>query len=152
MFCPNCKDEFRPGFTRCQSCDVELVEDLASVSAERPAAGAEVGPPRAVPMADYCGFFALDEARRAREQLKAERIRSDIVIRESPDAAERNRFGEEYWLRVEASKYRLAAPILGFDSADAGNSAKATSCEACGEEVSVDAASCAKCGKRFEGR
>ena len=27
MFCPVCGDEFRPGFTRCNDCDVELVEN-----------------------------------------------------------------------------------------------------------------------------
>jgi hypothetical protein len=26
MFCPNCGAEYRPGFTRCSDCDVELVE------------------------------------------------------------------------------------------------------------------------------
>jgi hypothetical protein len=27
MFCPQCKAEYRPGFTRCADCDVELVHD-----------------------------------------------------------------------------------------------------------------------------
>ena len=36
-----------------------------------------------VPMADYCGFFSMDDARRARDTLKAAEIRSEIVIRES---------------------------------------------------------------------
>lgn len=26
MFCPKCGDEYRPGFTRCTDCDVDLVE------------------------------------------------------------------------------------------------------------------------------
>lgn len=26
MFCPQCKAEYRPGFTRCADCDVELVQ------------------------------------------------------------------------------------------------------------------------------
>lgn len=25
MFCPECRAEYRPGFTRCSDCDVELV-------------------------------------------------------------------------------------------------------------------------------
>lgn len=29
MFCPQCKAEYRPGFTRCADCDVELVENYA---------------------------------------------------------------------------------------------------------------------------
>ena len=28
-FCPECKAECRPGFTRCSDCDVELVEALS---------------------------------------------------------------------------------------------------------------------------
>ena len=28
MFCPKCGDEYRPGFTRCTDCDVDLVEEL----------------------------------------------------------------------------------------------------------------------------
>jgi len=27
-WCPNCKDEYRDGFTKCADCDVELVEEL----------------------------------------------------------------------------------------------------------------------------
>lgn len=28
MFCPNCRSEFRPGFTHCTKCDVALVDSL----------------------------------------------------------------------------------------------------------------------------
>ena len=28
MFCPQCKSEFRTGFTHCADCDVDLVERL----------------------------------------------------------------------------------------------------------------------------
>lgn len=28
MFCPECKAEYRPGFTRCSDCDVNLVAEL----------------------------------------------------------------------------------------------------------------------------
>lgn len=30
MFCPRCKAEYRPGFTRCGDCDVKLVDRLAA--------------------------------------------------------------------------------------------------------------------------
>jgi hypothetical protein len=30
MFCPNCGIEYRPGFTHCNDCDVDLVEELAA--------------------------------------------------------------------------------------------------------------------------
>ena len=28
MHCPNCRSEYRPGFTRCNDCDVALVAEL----------------------------------------------------------------------------------------------------------------------------
>lgn len=28
MFCPRCRAEYRPGFTRCADCDVDLVDAL----------------------------------------------------------------------------------------------------------------------------
>ncbi|MDP4182636.1 MAG: DUF2007 domain-containing protein [Bacillota bacterium] len=28
MFCPKCKAEYREGFTRCSSCDIELVNEI----------------------------------------------------------------------------------------------------------------------------
>src|SRR5580698_11292018 len=28
MFCPDCKAEYRPGFTRCSDCGLDLVEHL----------------------------------------------------------------------------------------------------------------------------
>jgi len=32
MFCPECKAAYRPGFTRCPDCDVDLVADLSETS------------------------------------------------------------------------------------------------------------------------
>jgi hypothetical protein len=29
MFCPECKAEYRPEFTRCSDCDVDLVEEFS---------------------------------------------------------------------------------------------------------------------------
>jgi len=36
MFCPQCKAEYRPGFTRCADCDVELVDQLPAAPAPEP--------------------------------------------------------------------------------------------------------------------
>ena len=36
MFCPNCKSEYREGFTRCASCDVALVSSLAPEDSSAP--------------------------------------------------------------------------------------------------------------------
>lgn len=32
MFCPQCKSEYRPGFTHCADCDVDWVESLPEPS------------------------------------------------------------------------------------------------------------------------
>lgn len=34
MYCPNCRAEYRAGFSRCAGCEVELVEELPPLSAE----------------------------------------------------------------------------------------------------------------------
>jgi hypothetical protein len=39
-FCPKCRYEYRPGFTRCADCDVDLVDKLPEET-EKPHAGDE---------------------------------------------------------------------------------------------------------------
>jgi hypothetical protein len=39
MFCPNCRTEYRPGFSKCSDCGAGLVESLDAVSTNRPPAG-----------------------------------------------------------------------------------------------------------------
>jgi len=36
MFCPQCGEEYRPGFTHCSDCDVDLVEQLPVEQKEPP--------------------------------------------------------------------------------------------------------------------
>ena len=150
MFCPQCRDEFRPGFTRCGRCNVDLVRDLSEVG--RPA-GEAPAEPAVVRMGEYCGFLALDEARSARDRLRERRIRSEIVVREPLDAAWESPVQEEYWLRVDASRIKEVAALIGdvpeVDPADEPDGT-GFACGDCGHFVPEDAASCAKCGARFE--
>ena len=62
MYCPVCRDEYRPGFTRCASCDVDLVASLDAGAAQPPAA---LAPEIVVEAAtvNFCGFLTLEEAR-----------------------------------------------------------------------------------------
>lgn len=156
MFCPNCKDEFRAGFTRCANCDVELVHEL---SAEDPvharakvAKAAAVTMPLPVKVADYCGFFSLDEARDARDQLRARRIASDIVIREPLGASLDDPLQEEFWLRVDAERYHDAHAILGdpAESIAAAEEDESFNCSECGGRVAAQESFCPGCGARFE--
>jgi uncharacterized damage-inducible protein DinB len=71
MFCPECGDEFRPGFTECPDCGVALVE-------ESPAAVDEEG--NAV--SEVARYDTLDEAVRAQAVLQAEGIPS--IVPEPP--------------------------------------------------------------------
>jgi hypothetical protein len=117
MFCPVCKDEFRSGFTRCAACEVALVEDLSRIRepVELPAEGHLA----TVELADFCGFVSLAEAREARETLRREGIRSEIAIREAPESALAEETKEEYWLRVDHSRYAVAARLIGYDLPEA---------------------------------
>lgn len=153
MFCPACQSEFRPGFTRCLSCDVDLVDDLSSAprsAAYSPRAAERSIEPapeiEAAELVTYCGFFSLEEARGARDELRRNRIRSEVCIREAPAADPSAPISEEYWLRLKVSDFRSASKILGYDPAvvDA-----ATPCSACGREVGEAEAFCPHCGESF---
>jgi hypothetical protein len=59
MICPECKAEYRPGFTRCADCDVELVWEPAE-EVSSPSAAAQPGDPNEDP---YCSFWKGDDPR-----------------------------------------------------------------------------------------
>ena len=145
MLCPVCKDEFRPGFSRCEPCNVDLVEDLSQ--AQPRSSEAPGGPPPQIRVTDYCGFLSLDEARGARELLKQHAIRSDILIRELAAEAE-GPLQEEYWLRVEAERFVQVASLLGYDAAEASDDEVA--CSECGHGVKAEESFCPGCGARFD--
>jgi len=152
VFCPSCKDEFRPGFTRCARCNVDLVDDLDRAAPSRSAP--QPAPAYPVRMAEYCGFLSLDDARHARDRLRHERIRSEIVLREPPDVDWNGPVREEAWLRVEAARLREVAVLLGDipELEVEGEADEATfECGNCGHDVAEDESFCPKCGARFEG-
>jgi hypothetical protein len=59
MFCPQCKAEYRQGFTRCADCDVELVWELPAdaIVAHKPV---NPGDPEEDP---FCSFWKGDDPR-----------------------------------------------------------------------------------------
>jgi len=146
MFCPNCKDEFRPGFERCASCNVDLVADLDAVP-EAPKKATSAETPAMVHLADYCGFVSLEEARASRDLLRQERIGCDIVIREQPGSDPAAPIQEEFWLRIDVAQQRNAMTLLGFDAA-AGS--EGFSCDKCGQTVAENESFCPGCGARFD--
>ncbi len=62
MFCPQCRAEYRPGFTHCTDCDVDLVHELpgASASSFETNQGAPPGENEEDP---FCSFWRGDDAR-----------------------------------------------------------------------------------------
>lgn len=44
MFCPSCHAEFRPGFSRCRDCEVDLVDELPSAGADAESGGDRLEP------------------------------------------------------------------------------------------------------------
>jgi hypothetical protein len=68
MFCPECKAEYRPGFTRCADCDVDLVWELPKSAIELRRIGesgeyrvaGEPGDPNEDP---FCSFWKGDDPR-----------------------------------------------------------------------------------------
>jgi hypothetical protein len=61
MICPECKAEYRPGFTRCADCDVDLVWEQPEQAASSPNyAQAQPGDPNEDP---FCSFWKGDDPR-----------------------------------------------------------------------------------------
>jgi hypothetical protein len=60
MICPQCKAEYRPGFTRCADCDVDLVWEPLQEASSPPSHAAEPGDPNEDP---FCSFWKGDDPR-----------------------------------------------------------------------------------------
>lgn len=59
MFCPQCKAEYRQGFTRCADCDLDLVYELPA-RAIVPIEPVDAGDPEEDP---FCSFWKGDDPR-----------------------------------------------------------------------------------------
>ncbi len=149
MFCPVCRDEYRPGFTRCATCDAELVESLDAGAAVRPAmALAEVAADEGT--VSFCGFLTLDDARQARDKVRGARMRAEILICDPQGSAANESVGEEYWLRVKPRDFRAVAALVGFPPDEVPEGEETFGCSACGATVHASADACPGCGLRFE--
>lgn len=150
MFCPVCHDEYRPGFTRCATCDVDLVDAVGAKPEAKPAAVlSEVAAEEAT--ANFCGFLSLDEARAARDKVLATRRRAEILICEAPRARPDDPFKEEYWLRVAPRDFRAVADLVGFEPGSAADEDDSFVCSACGATVQSAHDQCPGCGLEFAG-
>jgi hypothetical protein len=153
MFCPVCRDEFRPGFTRCAGCDVDLVASLGP-------AGPTIEPETFVseslpdePLKNFCGFLSLDEARAARDKVRETGRRAEILITEPPGARIDAPVQEEYWLRVMPRDAKDVAALVGYDPGVAAEGPAVDddsfTCSACGATVGPEDEACPGCGLGF---
>lgn len=61
MFCPQCRSEYRAGFTRCTDCDVDLVDELPLARADR--FESNPGAPSGDEEDPFCAFWQGDDPR-----------------------------------------------------------------------------------------
>jgi hypothetical protein len=153
MYCPVCRDEYRPGFTRCATCDVALVESLESGEVAPARAPAQIVAEVAAdePTVNFCGFLALDEARQARDKLREAGVPAEILIRDVPGSAAGQDVQEEFWLRVRPRDFRAVVGIVGFAPAESDPGDDSFKCSACGATVHATDDACPGCGLGFEG-
>ena len=59
MFCPHCKAEYRPGFTHCTDCDIDLVAELPRTALELRPQSAPSDPNED----PFCSFWKGEDAR-----------------------------------------------------------------------------------------
>ena len=149
MFCPVCRDEYRPGFTRCEPCDAALVESLEAAAPSKAAPIlTEVAAEEAT--ANFCGFLTLDEARHARDKVRDAKLPAEILIRDAPGTADGAPAQEEYWLRVRPRDFRVIVGLIGFEPVETADGDDAFGCSVCGATVHASDDACPGCGLRFE--
>ena len=147
-FCPICQAEFRQGFTRCNACDVDLVDqieeemDLSEENVRAAVEGKElVGVTRG----------PLDVVKETRDLLAAHRIASIIVDDEESPKIEGMpprmvlvvpKDDIEGAALVLGSKFKEMVEEEGMETPDL----KYENCPACGTQVAEDVEECPECG------
>ena len=149
MFCPVCRDEYRPGFTRCATCDVDLVEAPNAEAARKPAPMlVEVAAEEAT--ANFCGFLTIEEAREARDKVRGSKRPAEILIRDAPGTLLSEPSKEEFWLRVRPNDFAAVVDLIGFAPDPGADAADSFTCSACGATVPPTDDACPGCGLGFE--
>src|SRR5438093_4896840 len=107
MYCPQCKAEYRQGFTRCSDCDVDLVHEAhASASGPVEASGQDENPED-----PFCSFWRGDDPRihaELCELLNEEGIPHKTVRRE-----------DHLFNMNTKSAFEIGIPFSQFEKAEA---------------------------------
>jgi hypothetical protein len=148
-FCPECRAEYRPGFTRCASCDVDLVESLPEFAplTEEEMRKALEGKELVAITSGY-----IDAVLEMRDQLAGMRILS--LVEEAEKAPPQPGLPRRVKLMVAKDSLEAAAACMGetFRSMVAQEGLKPNAeityerCPACNSPVPPDAEECPECG------
>lgn len=148
MWCPNCRSEFREGFDRCGSCDVDLIDHEPEAPSEP-----EVGvPPKRSARAEFCGFFSLEEAVEARKQLREAGLVGDILIRDAPQLEGEDSQADEFWLLIDPAQAKHVQSVLDFEGVpleDETGKQEELVCPGCQSKRDPRDRICLRCGLGF---
>jgi hypothetical protein len=105
MICPNCRAEYRDGFTHCADCDVELVELSAAAlaTAQNASSAAETEDP-------FCEFWKGEDAR----------VRGELcdILGEAGIPVRTLEWQDHLFNRTRLPVFRVAVPFSMFDRAE----------------------------------
>lgn len=153
MFCPRCRSEYRPGFTRCGLCQVDLVDELPPEDAfSSPEAMARVLADKELE-ALLVGSHV--ELKKAQGFFAGHRLASIIAGEPEKQQAEGG-LHARFFLMVAAEdleraralvqeRWREGALAQGLLLGDATAPVEGT-CPACGASVPAAASECPDCG------
>ena len=165
MFCPSCGAEYRPGFTQCAHCMIDLVEelpqratmDMSELGDSVPvglSSSSEVGRPIEIDgrIVDLMRLFTLDQATEVRDVLANhgigqllipvedlgfpdQRPRFEVRVRRSDGERAEDLLREVWRSMVEAEG---TSPDAGLGNPE--------QCPACSAHIPLDAEECPECG------
>jgi hypothetical protein len=167
-FCPNCRSEYRAGFSECKTCGgIALVEELpelddlapGEIEGTRPvgyAIGERIGQigDREI---DVFRVYFLGQASEIDRKLRDAKIPSIIVPLDVVFPDDQARFEvrvrEADHERAEAHLRSVFASLVANEEADEGlvGGTDAESCPACGAHVPLDVEECPECGLNVGG-
>ncbi len=148
-FCPECRAEYRQGFTRCASCEVDLVESLPELA---PLTEAEMR--KALEGKELVAVTSgyLEAVLEMRDRLAGARVLS--IIEEAEKAPPQPGLPKRVKLMVAKDSLEAAAACMGeaFRSMVAQEGLQPSTeihydrCPACNSPVPPDAEECPECG------
>jgi hypothetical protein len=110
MFCPECKAEYREGFTQCADCEVELVAELPKTAMVRRAEPGGAGEDGENPEDPFCQFWKGEDARVLGELCD--------VLGEARIPFRKVEWQDHLFNRMRFPEFRLAIPFSMFDRAE----------------------------------